>query len=324
MLGGKGGFGSMLRAIGAQIEKTTSREACRDLSGRRMRDVNNEKKLKDWMGKQGERAEEKERCRQERLERRKQTPTHKFHDPKYDQQKSAVSENLEDALMQGLNKAGSSNGNASATATLTSEENRKRKLPDDSPVDKKKAAEWLGMDIDNISDLESDSEDDSSNCSVKSTCGTSSGHPSIGNDSPCPVYDESESKSDISSGSRDKPKAETEIKSGVEEDPKNSLREAFHPPKADQGPVKDNHGQVSEDNMEEKSIDLEDFNSCTELEALGLDHLKLALAERGLKCGGTLEERTKRLFSVKGLTKEQIDPALFAKPAKGKNSKGKK
>lgn len=42
--GGKGGFGSMLRAIGAQIEKTTSREACRDLSGRRMRDVNDEKK----------------------------------------------------------------------------------------------------------------------------------------------------------------------------------------------------------------------------------------------------------------------------------------
>lgn len=42
--GGKGGFGSMLRAIGAQIEKTTNREACRDLSGRRMRDVNDEKK----------------------------------------------------------------------------------------------------------------------------------------------------------------------------------------------------------------------------------------------------------------------------------------
>ena len=39
------GFGSMLRAIGAQIEKTTNHEACRDLSGRRMRDVNNEKQL---------------------------------------------------------------------------------------------------------------------------------------------------------------------------------------------------------------------------------------------------------------------------------------
>ena len=37
------GFGSMLRSIGAQIEKTTNHEALRDLSGRRMRDVNNEK-----------------------------------------------------------------------------------------------------------------------------------------------------------------------------------------------------------------------------------------------------------------------------------------
>ena len=44
LLGGKGGFGSMLRAIGARIEKTTNHEACRDLNGRRMRDVNNEKK----------------------------------------------------------------------------------------------------------------------------------------------------------------------------------------------------------------------------------------------------------------------------------------
>ena len=44
--GGKGGFGSMLRAIGAQIEKTTNREACRDLSGRRLRDINEEKRFK--------------------------------------------------------------------------------------------------------------------------------------------------------------------------------------------------------------------------------------------------------------------------------------
>ena len=66
LAGGKGGFGSMLRlvldkkltsqtislltififsrAIGAQIEKTTNREACRDLSGRRLRDINEEKR----------------------------------------------------------------------------------------------------------------------------------------------------------------------------------------------------------------------------------------------------------------------------------------
>lgn len=43
--GGKGGFGSLLRSIGAQIEKTTNKEACRDLSGRRMRDIKNEQRF---------------------------------------------------------------------------------------------------------------------------------------------------------------------------------------------------------------------------------------------------------------------------------------
>ena len=59
----------MLRAIGAQIEKTTNREACRDLSGRRLRDVNEEKRIKDWIKKQAERKEEKERKKREIRER---------------------------------------------------------------------------------------------------------------------------------------------------------------------------------------------------------------------------------------------------------------
>ena len=50
--GGKGGFGSMLRSIGAQIEKTTNREACRDLSGRRLRDVNEETRMRQYVQQQ--------------------------------------------------------------------------------------------------------------------------------------------------------------------------------------------------------------------------------------------------------------------------------
>ena len=42
----KGGFGSLLRSFGKQILISKNKEACRDLNGRRMRDVNNEKKLK--------------------------------------------------------------------------------------------------------------------------------------------------------------------------------------------------------------------------------------------------------------------------------------
>ena len=63
------------------------------------------------------------------------------------------------------------------------------------------------------------------------------------------------------------------------------------------------------------------MESVQELTALGLDALKRALQTRGLKCGGTLEQRAERLFAVKGLEHQQIDPTLFAKPAKGKKAK---
>ena len=44
-----GGFGAMLRNLGKNIDtKNMNYDACRDLSGRRMRHVSNEKKLKDW------------------------------------------------------------------------------------------------------------------------------------------------------------------------------------------------------------------------------------------------------------------------------------
>lgn len=46
LLGGKGGFGSMLRAQGGRMnaQKTTNFEACRDLQGRRIRTVNEERR----------------------------------------------------------------------------------------------------------------------------------------------------------------------------------------------------------------------------------------------------------------------------------------
>lgn len=67
-----------------------------------------------------------------------------------------------------------------------------------------------------------------------------------------------------------------------------------------------------------ETVDLLAFSSVAEVESLGLERLKCELMALGLKCGGTLQERAARLFSVRGLAREQIDPALFAKPAKGK------
>jgi splicing factor 3A subunit 3 len=67
-------------------------------------------------------------------------------------------------------------------------------------------------------------------------------------------------------------------------------------------------------------LDLSAFSSPEELMSLGLDRLKSGLIALGLKCGGTLEERARRLFSTKGVPLESLDPALFAR---SKNPQGK-
>lgn len=68
------------------------------------------------------------------------------------------------------------------------------------------------------------------------------------------------------------------------------------------------------------ALDLSHVNSWEELSSLGLDRLKSALMALGLKCGGTLEERAQRLWSTKGKSLVDLDPALFAKSKTGNRS----
>ena len=60
-------------------------------------------------------------------------------------------------------------------------------------------------------------------------------------------------------------------------------------------------------------LDLTPYHSAQELEELGLDRLKGALMAAQVKCGGTLAERAERLFSLKGLTRENYPLRLRAK-----------
>ncbi|XP_039056457.1 replication stress response regulator SDE2-like [Hibiscus syriacus] len=59
----------------------------------------------------------------------------------------------------------------------------------------------------------------------------------------------------------------------------------------------------------EKPLNFNDFNSSEEMEVLELERLKSELQERGLKCGGTLQERAARLF----LLKSKLPKKLLAK-----------
>ena len=117
LVGGKGGFGSMLRAIGAQIEKTTNREACRDLSGRRLRDINEEKRLKTWLDGQQEREQEAEEKRKKKIQKLQSKPKYEFKDDAYEQSRTDLTQNISDSLEEGFKKAAAA---AAATSSISS------------------------------------------------------------------------------------------------------------------------------------------------------------------------------------------------------------
>uniref|UniRef100_A0A8W7PLM3 SDE2-like domain-containing protein n=1 Tax=Anopheles coluzzii TaxID=1518534 RepID=A0A8W7PLM3_ANOCL len=181
--GGKGGFGSMLRAIGAQIEKTTNREACRDLSGRRLRDINEEKRLKAYLEKQQE-AEDNERVKAERkIAKLQSKPKHEFHDKEYEHARSelvvaadeAIEEGLQNAIVLEMEQAVKDAVTAEVAATAKTaadtqaKDSRKRKLPDtkSKKAPAKKGALWLGVgDLSSSSETDDDSTDESSDGAV--------------------------------------------------------------------------------------------------------------------------------------------------------------
>jgi len=73
-----------------------------------------------------------------------------------------------------------------------------------------------------------------------------------------------------------------------------------------------------------EALDLDAISSVEELAALGLDRLKAALAALGCKCGGTLQDRAKRLWSTKDKPRAEWDPKILAKKPKAAAEEGRK
>lgn len=147
----------MLRAIGAQIEKTTNREACRDLSGRRLRDINEEKRLKTWLeNEKNKEKEDPDEKLKKKIGKLLAVPKKELDDPDYDKARSNLHEDMSESLEQGLKNA--------STAGL------KRKPSEDvkKPVKKIKGALWIDEGISSDSDDSDYEEGESSSSSSAS------------------------------------------------------------------------------------------------------------------------------------------------------------
>lgn len=107
LLGGKGGFGSQLRAQGNRMsskKRAGNYEACRDLSGRRIRTVNQAKIINEYLKRKPELEAQKQEAIKEKMEKAIAAPDQKviFKDLDFLQKSRAVTDEVELAVNEAL------------------------------------------------------------------------------------------------------------------------------------------------------------------------------------------------------------------------------
>ncbi|KAJ3413290.1 Exportin-2 [Chytridiales sp. JEL 0842] len=105
--GGKGGFGSMLRAQGGRMnsKKTTNFESCRDLSGRRLKTINDAKKLADFIAKEPERKQKKLEETQAKIEeglKEKEEKKIRFDDTQFLNDHEKILDSVKDSVAKAM------------------------------------------------------------------------------------------------------------------------------------------------------------------------------------------------------------------------------
>ncbi|KAK9743159.1 hypothetical protein RND81_03G220800 [Saponaria officinalis] len=368
LLGGKGGFGSLLRGAGTKAgqKKTNNFDACRDMSGRRLRHVNADKKLEEWKAGEEERKLEKtaEKYLKDMAKKgkggKRDDGAEKYVE-KYREDSARCVEEVDKSVREaalvgrkrkGVDKVKGGDVDAKKFKIWMG----KRKVDDTDSDDSGEDTESDDSDTENeksaVTDngSQSDSSKDASNGSVrvpklaedhsvKETSDSGSGEENgtlteggvetdataNGSNSQSDGDGHMETSSDGEANLSGKPcvsvsadvaatspqiisdqlpHSSTLVKVG-DEVPEDSVCKSAFPDEAVN--VSPNVVEVSQ------PLNFDDFNSSSELEILGMERLKTELQERGLKCGGTLQERAARLFLLKTTPLEKLPKKLLAK-----------
>ncbi|KAK2650079.1 hypothetical protein Ddye_017568 [Dipteronia dyeriana] len=386
LLGGKGGFGSLLRgaATKAGQKKTNNFDACRDMSGRRLRHVNAEKKLEEW------RAEEEGRKLEKIAE--------EFLKKEAKKGKKGVGDGQAEKYVAKYREVSAKCAAKVEESVREACGNGKRRTVAGTAADAKRLKIWRGKrklgDGDGEDEDSSDDDDEETEKSVV----VNNGH-----------HSDSSKEAEVSSGSVTGGKQDAEFsgggscESGSEEEkvilPQQILEFGGEDvPNEENGVVEPEIGEEkvspntisclepafvsvtevdeaekheccggfvsviaeeeevagqspnvlssgNEEGSENKPVDAEDsgfpatksvsheettdastgygemerplnfeeFDSAAEMEVLGMERLKTELQSRGLKCGGTLQERAARLFLLKTIPVEKLPKKLLAK-----------
>ncbi|XP_031128366.1 replication stress response regulator SDE2 isoform X3 [Ipomoea triloba] len=357
--GGKGGFGSLLRgaATKAGQKKTNNFDACRDMSGRRLRHVNAEKRLEEWKAEAEERKLEKmaedyinkkakELAKKGSGSRSKSGESADKYVAKYREDSAKCMEEVERSVRESLK--GFVASKRKAAAELNDSDSKKLKI-------------WMGkrkFDDSDSEDMDEDYSDedeeneksviiDNGNNSdssrgtngdvdlvlgqkIDSESGSEEEKDTFVENNPdsnnivhaSPLYTsfasesgnfKAEREASNSSGSA---VAEEIIDQQTGYSPSGeegtSVIEASSDARPKAGAVQEGEGSVKVADPE-RALNFDEISSAEELEVLGMEKLKSELQVRGLKCGGTLQERAARLFLLKTTPLEMLPKKLLAK-----------
>ncbi|GJX71221.1 Sde2 N-terminal domain-containing protein [Tanacetum coccineum] len=382
--GGKGGFGSLLRgaATKAGQKKTNNFDACRDMSGRRLRHVNAEKKMEEWLAEEKER--ELEKVAEDFLKKNAKSFKKKGggdgaekYVEKYRKDSAKCMEDVEKSVRESLSGVFSKRKGVEGedSGALKSKKLKiwldytsvhKRILDmcsieetddsDSDDMDEEDSDDEMGDETEKSDVTNNENRSDSNkepNGSLASVNGGKvEGESSVGCSSESaseedketvteeqlgPINDSNDKGVDVSViheesivNNADDSTIPLEMEKLTKPKLSDSEEKQSEIPKSSNGQEvettdvansSDAKEVISEEKVStksncpelEKPLSFDEFNSAAEMEVLGMERLKSELQERGLKCGGTLQERAARLFLLKTTPLEMLPKKLLAK-----------
>ncbi|KDD76466.1 hypothetical protein H632_c215p0 [Helicosporidium sp. ATCC 50920] len=280
LAGGKGGFGSNLRAAG-KGRLTDNFDACRDLQGRRIRQRTAREKLADW--EKGAPAREEAL----RLERQARDQA------RFEAQESARHVDAE-PLLESVRGAGDAVREALAQSL------EKLNGVVDRRVGQKNSRTLRAFDL-GVDDDSEEEEDEEEGGEEEEVNGEAENEPQ--------GEAEEGRGGNAALGSK-----EAQSEGGDQAStsgPSTSVSEPSGASHSAAGLATELKGAAAPF----AGLDLGAVASAAELEALGAERLKEELVLRGLKCGGTLAQRAERLFLLKTTPLEELDRSHFTKRA---------
>jgi len=301
LLGGKGAFRQLMRNVGRTTNKSQNQSMARDLTGRRIRDVENEKRLEDWIDGHAEREAQKQVERTEKLEKlakigREEENRKRFLDADFDNESQDMMDKMTSALDYSLIRP-------EETRILKRPkelENCSKMLSKNSRSEKRSKLTFGFTEDVRVS---SESEEDISQ-KIKEALEDE-------HDSFEVEKDTFNEEKIIETDTIDQ--VETEQTQIIETNISKPLSEEPNSPETKN---KDTPTETSSDDQEDiiyTSINLKKIVNKSDLEIYKTKHLQAELNRRGLKAGGTIEQKIHRLYFVRDLKWSKI-PKKFKNP----------